>query len=558
MRIPLIAVIAFLLGSTPALAQPVPGPPVATTCQPRTPFEKAWSGFHLYEENDSLPLAGGDERYTQGLRAAMSMNRRALPCIVQGIQDWWLPGRFDTVDPTLTVFVGQNLYTPRIITSRTLEPGDRGFRDFNYLGFEIAAVTSRDRWHFRHALELSVGALGSEGLAQAAQGGLHAVKFSRIPKGWYSSGAATLGIYTQYRSEYLYRLGQRGPGIDVSAGPALEFGNVRTSAGLHGTIRAGINLTGFAPGVIRSGADADRTPHFFEAGGFYSYEARAILHTGLVVATPGSRSFEPTDMVSDRRHGGFVRLGKVRVAYARVERSAEYALGGVKSGKQKFGSVTASFEPRVGDSAVRDWTPGWFNAELGMGSTIRGPRHSATNKDGIGVQLAGRFKVPVLPDSWQQTHALFVGVDVAGAATEGVAIAGEPDNRDDVMVRQIALTLGLNRHVCLKPKTETMRGRHCGTVGLRVGPGVAAAARIQSITHPIVNGRVAEHVFDRPIPSKVDSAGWMAGAQFFPHWEPHVGIGIDVSYHRLGRTDDPAVTRTSFFKAILLVQLRTP
>src|SRR5258708_3673563 len=96
------------------------GVPLASP-DPDTESTPGWIGGQIYEENDSI-LANSDERYTQGLRITLTRNRDKLPCFVAPMQRV-LNGRFwshtQEFKPSFALVFGQNLYTPRIITSAT-------------------------------------------------------------------------------------------------------------------------------------------------------------------------------------------------------------------------------------------------------------------------------------------------------------------------------------------------------------------------------------------------------------------------------------------------------
>jgi hypothetical protein len=516
-------------------------------CDPRAPGDARFAGFHLYEENDTLHPAGGDERYTQGLRVSVSVNRKARPCWVQRAEHWWVPGRFEQKESALTLFLGQGLYTPRIITSTALEPNDRGFSNFNYAGLEVSVTTHTmdplapyergANWIFRHGFEAAAGVLQHEGLARATQGGLHALKLSRMPKGWYSDGPMALGFYGHYRSDYLFRYLPESvwvPGFDIAAGPAIELGNVRTSIGGHGVIRVGWNLSGFAPGSIRPAA-VRSDPPAFEISGHVGIEGRAVLHTALLRATPGSQGFERRNAVHDQQRGFTVRVYKLRASYVQVRRSPEFTVTTRTEAAQRFGSATLSYEPGLGSSTDAKWMPGRLQIELGMGRSFNGPTVTTGIPGSVSGQAALRVK------TWR---SLFLGVEVATVAVEGSRIPDEPANRDDILLRQTVTSVGWMRDVKV------------GTLGLRAGAAVGSTARIQTIRHPIVNGRLGEDKTNADYP--VAKGGWIAGVQFFPHLERHVTVGVDLTYHRMGRVQGlPGLVKPSHLKAIVLLQLRT-
>src|SRR5262245_23018709 len=80
-----------------------------------------FSGYRLYEENDSIIQDGGDERYTQGLRLEIGFRPDRTPCWTRTVDGWlkhlWPSGSGRSWQQDFGLVLGQNLYTPRIITT---------------------------------------------------------------------------------------------------------------------------------------------------------------------------------------------------------------------------------------------------------------------------------------------------------------------------------------------------------------------------------------------------------------------------------------------------------
>lgn len=516
-----------------------------------------FSGYRAYEENDSIIKDGGDERYTQGLRLEIAYRRGRTPCWTRRVDGWltklwpaqaWSDGDFALV-------LGQNLYTPRIITSVTIDPNDRSFSDFTYLGAQFS-ITSKDQ-NLRHTLDVDFGALGRPALGKGAQGGLHTLKMDRVPKGWDSTQPTGIGANAYYRVEK--RLSRKDGRLwppclkagtadencifDFTFGHTAELGNVRTSIGLHGTFRVGWRLSGFPALAIQSGADRVTT-HRLEVGAIAGFEGRAIAYTALVHGTPGSQGFSASRAVLDQRYGAYARYSAFRFTFQHVKRSHEFSIPGVTGHSQAFGSISASYEPSLADMpTVKPWLLRNWQFELGMGANFGGPEIAVGNDHGLGSQLVAR-KGLIERGAWKLNLGL---MELAAATVETSATPGEPGNRSDLFLQQRAVTLGLS---------WTPNNAKYGLFGLRAGSALwSGAAQIETVFHQPEGGRTGEQKVFRDF--KAPRGGWLVGAQYFPPLERHVSVGVDVAYHdvRLGEPV-PDLIKSTFWKAILAVQIR--
>jgi hypothetical protein len=514
--------------------QPVLAPsPGVASCRSRADGVPTLNGFYIYEENDSL--IRGDRGYTQGLRVAATHNPDAHPCWVQDTERWRLPGHGgDPFSATLSYLIGQGLYTPRIITSSTPLSNDRGFADFNYIGASLS-LTANDET-LRYTAEAGIGALGVPGLAKGAQGGLHALKLHRIPKGWPTTSPNAPGFYSraQLEKKWAWTLGSPVTLVDVVVGPAIEIGNVRTSAVAHGALRVGWALSGFGPAAIPPGATrvARRS---VEAGAVLGIEGRAVGHTSLVSATPGSTGFAVKRGVYDVRGGLFARWEDLRVSYLVVGRSPEFSIENEPLRRHRFGSVTVGFEPSgVVKQYLQHWLLADWSAELGMGRNFGGPTLDSGTPGGVTAQVAMRKGL------WK---GLSVGVEAVVATAEARPSVRAPAVRPDVILRQQVATLGWGRDT------------RFGHVGVRAGTAWATKARVETTLYSSSTGRVEEAPVD--VDYKAGRGGWMWGLQYFPPMERRMAIGLDVSRHEV-KVDErmPEVLDAAFWKAVVLIRIR--
>jgi hypothetical protein len=565
--------VAALLAASASAAGAQTGP-CRTDSEPEAP---TFQGYRISEENDSIIKDGGDERYTQGLRVEVAYRASRVPCFARGVDGWlrhlWFsPDVWSGTPSGLSLVLGQNLYTPRIITSTLVDPNDRSFSDFTYVGGRFSETSFNQR--VRHSLEVDVGALGVPALGKGAQGGLHALKMDRIPKGWDTTEPSGVGINAYYRLEqrltrvgpvstclhegiYLGTSGDESCLFDLTFGDTLELGNVRTSAGLHAAARLGWGLSGFPAATIQPAAAPGRRRRPLEVGAVAGVEGRAIAYTALVHGTAGTEGFDASPLVGDFRYGFYARYDSLRVSWQRVERSHEFSITGVPDRSQRFASLSINYEPITAPGAPpryfdRRWLFRGWQFELGMGANFGGPEIAVGDDDGVASQIAGGkalYESRRNGDGGVEVRgpwAVILGFELSATSVETSPTPGEPWNRSDLFLRQPAVTLG----ILFRPHQEKY-----GRFGLRAGTGLKGDAQIETVFHPVEDGQTGEEKvfqkFDAP------RGGWLAGAQYFAPLEPHLALGVDVAYHSVKVGEPvPDLIRPKFWKWIVAVQIR--
>ena len=528
-------------------------PPTASpTSSPSSPPAPAFLGWQAYEENDSLVV--GDERYTQGLRFTLSANPERLPDFVKDLSNRMVsllsPDHEVAFEPGAAVTLGQTIYTPRIITSRKVDPNDRAFSGFLHVGGQVQATDARRE--LRHTLEIDVGFLGRPSLARFAQAGLHVLKASRIPKGWDQTNPRHRVVaHLSYRGERLMKVEKNKWRADLTAGQAAEVGFVRNLYGLHGAVRVGRHISGFPASVIqpafRAEESSPRTRPIFEFGGIAGVEGRAIFHTALVKPTEGSPGFSANQLVGDARVGGFFRFSSFRATVQKVWRSAEFTIKGVPTRKQAFFSIAAAYEPTLDcecfSCAVKVLRDIFTHAEfeLGMGRNLTNPDLGRSKPAGITGHLAMRIKA---------YKAFTLGAEIGGTGIESDLVnAAREDAYSDLFLRQGALSIGW------RPRGPN------GRLGFRVGmPILGQTAKIQIIRHPI-DPKTGERVEDSETytPNQASRRGWLVGLQYFHPVERHMAFGVDVTYRTVGLQTGghvPGLVKPNFVNAVFAIQIR--
>lgn len=138
------------------------------------------SFFTLTVEND-LFGAGTDENYTSGVRLTYFNDKADPPEFIKALGNA-VP--FFNVNETTNVYysVGQNLYTPEVITTATPDPTDRPYAAFLYgsVGYSTLSNNHIDD------IELTLGVVGPAALGEQTQKTVHELIDSDEPRGWDS------------------------------------------------------------------------------------------------------------------------------------------------------------------------------------------------------------------------------------------------------------------------------------------------------------------------------------------------------------------------------------
>ena len=134
--------------------------------------------FTLTVENDSLG-SGADRNYTSGVRFGW-LQHHQQPSLAARTIDKLVP--FNLLNDTTTVAYsfGQNLYTPKNISTPTPNPADRPYAGFLYGSVAVAAVND----NHGDNIEVTVGMVGPAALGHEGQRLIHTLLDGVRPEGW--------------------------------------------------------------------------------------------------------------------------------------------------------------------------------------------------------------------------------------------------------------------------------------------------------------------------------------------------------------------------------------
>lgn len=267
------------------------------------PHAKPPVSFNIFFENDGTfvrPQDDDDRHYTSGQAISWVYHQTGG----RKIADWLnLPA-----DGTALGFVlGQQIYTPEVITEAVVDPNDRPFTGYLYLG----TFWQREHNDVLDHIEIDLGITGASSLAEQAQEIVHDITDDPDPD-WSSQLDSEFAFNLTYRRKWRQDLGRTDfvdlpldwqliPRFEVDVGTVLR----RVSVGTD--LRVGVNL-----------------PDDFGAARFID---------------PGSATGKPLQGLS---HYGFVRV---------IGRYVEWNTF-IEGSNYRDPSAAVSLEPFVGEAAA--------------------------------------------------------------------------------------------------------------------------------------------------------------------------------------------------------------
>lgn len=352
MKTPLTLSLAVLMAAFPAAAQEAATPkkpaPDTRTVEQQVPTRVTNSlqdnVLTLNIENDLF--TGQDSNYTSGVRLTYLDVSSDFPELAKDLADF-IP-TFDINDTSSLFYsIGQNIFTPVDITSRTQDPNDRPWAAFLYGSMGMATYTDN---HIDE-IEATLGVVGPAALGEQAQKLIHNhLSDSPSPKGWsnqlHNEPALMLGwqrTFPQYMSGDV--LGLFGT---IAPYGGVTIGNVYTYADVGLNFRLGPDSekwqdtpTRVRPAMPGTGffeIPEDKWSWYLFAG----VEGRAV---GRNIFLDGntfqdSHSVDKNWLVGDANAGLALTYGQMRVSFTWVYRTKEFD---TQEDPETFGSVSVGY-----------------------------------------------------------------------------------------------------------------------------------------------------------------------------------------------------------------------
>jgi lipid A 3-O-deacylase len=305
------------------------------------------SEIQIFIENDML--AHSDQYYTNGIKVGIGVPGSTLAEIFcNSLKVALAPFSRGSERLHFGWFVGQNLYTPKVITIATAQPHDRPWAAWSYLGGVAQRVSNHGAR--LDTVEIDLGMVGPPALGDQIQTAWHRLIGASKPVGWDNQIPSEPAFLVSYVQKRKYGTSN----IDVVPHIGITGGNVFTLARAGAIARFGINMSGFGPDSIEPGgamlqntrdtADPESRRRF-EAYGFFGFDGRLVGRNIFLDGTVfrDSPSVSKRTFVHDFTLGASVRYRAFRISLTRILRSEEFRTvrGG---GTQMFDSFNLGIE----------------------------------------------------------------------------------------------------------------------------------------------------------------------------------------------------------------------
>lgn len=313
----------------------------------------------IYLENDLFGFKNKDRYYTHGTKISwisrdLTKYRDILPL------PSWMHNLIERLpylnDPeslrTVSVSLGQNIYTPQDKEQKELIVDDRPYAGLTYLGL---GLNSRNR-KYMDTLELNLGIVGRHSYAEDCQKVIHEWIGSVDPEGWKNQlhDEPVINLYIGRKWKFAPDKNINGFGYDVIPHVGMGVGNYYIGANAGGQLRFGWNIPhDYGTYLIRPGSDSsapvdDSDPRFFQplrSFGIHFYlgiDGKAVARNLLLDGNTfrDSHSVDKKPFVADFIGGVGIIIHQVKINYSYVYRTKEFD---EQKEEHKFGAVSVSF-----------------------------------------------------------------------------------------------------------------------------------------------------------------------------------------------------------------------
>lgn len=283
----------------------------------------------LIVENDSLG-GGTDENYTSGVRINYTNTDVKFPEIAHRI-DRLIP-TFD-INRTSSIYYsfGQNIYSPRDITRKTLNPDDRPWAAFLYGTLGMVTLTDN------HAdeVEATLGIVGPAALGELTQKFVHKhLTDSLTPEGWSNQLENEPGVILAWQRSWPMaihgRINNNFWSVKPYAGTTL--GNIHTYGDIGFTLRLSPYDSRWQDTPLRVRPSMPGTGIYDIPNDDWSWalfsgiEARAVARNIFLDGNTfsDSHSVDKEPFVADATAGASLTFKNTRLSYTLVYRTHEF------------------------------------------------------------------------------------------------------------------------------------------------------------------------------------------------------------------------------------------
>lgn len=313
----------------------------------------------LYLENDLFGFDNKDRYYTHGTKISwisrdLSTNGDAPspPSWIEGFLDWMPLFNGPGIRRSVSLSLGQNIYTPEDKERSDLIPDDRPYAGITYLGLGLHGISGRRM----DTLEVDIGIVGRHSYAEDCQKAIHNWIGSVDPKGWdhQLKDEPVLNVFFERKWRLLKAREAGGLGFDCISHAGCAAGNVYTGVNLGGQVRFGWNVpSDFGTYLIRPGSDSSAPedsddPRFFRplhrigVHIFLAVDGNAVARNIFLDGNTfcESHSVDKKHFVAQCTGGIGVILHRFKITYSYVYRTKEFE---TQKDAQQFGAISVSY-----------------------------------------------------------------------------------------------------------------------------------------------------------------------------------------------------------------------
>jgi hypothetical protein len=294
-------------------------------------------------EFDNDRIVATDRHFTHGTRLFWAGDADETPRWAQRFGEW-MPGLGGDGALYLGAALGQNMFTPDDITTKTLVANDRPYAGWLYGSLGLTRQTARNR----RSWGIDLGIVGPASLAEPTQKFVHEVVGATTPRGWDNQLGNEPGLVLSYEESWqqVNRIDDIGLEAAIAPHIAASFGNVYTYAAAGASVRVGdFAEDDWGPARIRPAIPG--TDRIAAADGFAWYASAGIEGRlfGRNIFLDGnsftdSHSVDKNAYVVDIQLGFTVAIPSARLSLMQVFRTPEFE---GQPGADSFGVVQLAF-----------------------------------------------------------------------------------------------------------------------------------------------------------------------------------------------------------------------
>jgi len=316
-------------------------PAAAQTAPQTNPPASEKGAFSILFENDIF--FNTDHDYTNGVELAYTTAPDDTPNWASDIAHA-LPFFTKKGDVRTRYAIGQDIFTPNNLSLVNPPLTDRPYAGFLYGSIGVVA----DSGVHLDQLQLTLGVIGPDSLAENSQNFVHDIIHDRDALGWGTQLHNEPGLIINYERAYKIIKPQSflGGTFDVEPHYGAAVGNVYDYVNAGAMARFGINLPKDY-GPMRIQPSLPGSDYFEPTAGFGAYvfagvDGRAIARNLFLDGNTfeSSRSVSKMNLVGDVTFGAAMTFDSFRLAFTRVIRSREYKN---QAQQDQFGAVDLTF-----------------------------------------------------------------------------------------------------------------------------------------------------------------------------------------------------------------------